>query len=154
MKKINLFFFCLLFLGMACNANKVNQTTRFEIYQNKHIVPSVYWYFDIESGEQTVFKIETLKEEIFFEVAGPFEQFDFTGEKIALAKIKIITNDNRCFLGESGHLKGKLNGDQLDIDIQLNAKSPKSNIQAESILTDKKERMSYDLSLKGTVSRK
>lgn len=139
---------------MACNTNKVNQATRFEIYQNKHIVPSVYWYFDIESGDHTVFKIETPKEEIYFEIADSFAEFDLSGDKIDAAKIKIITNDNRCFLGKSGHLKGTLEGDQLKVDINLNAMSPKSNIQAESILTDKKERMSYQVKLKGMVKRK
>ena len=148
--------FILIFgiLVFACGSSmKSGKITGFEKYERKAIVSSVYWYFDIALGEKDVYKVLTNKEDIYFEVVGGQQSFTLEGPQIEAANVKVITKDNNCFLGKGGKISGSLNGDQLDLDMDFNSQSAKSNAQGEFIIKEATDKELHEVRVKGVALR-
>ena len=112
-----------------------------------------YWYFDIAPGLNDVYKILTTKEDIYFEVPGGQQSFTIGSNQMESSKVKVITKDNYCYLGDKGKIVGQLNGSQLELELDFESLTAKSNAQGELIIKDKHEKERHGVKAKGTVQR-
>jgi tyrosinase-like protein len=142
---------CFIF---ACSANiNISKLTSFEVYENKEIVPSTYWYFDVLPGNEDVYKIFTTREDIYFEVPSGQNDFSIGSEQMETSKVKVITKDNRCYLGNNGNIKGQLDGNKLNLELNFESLSARSNAQGELIIKDKTEKLKHSVKASGLVYR-
>ncbi len=123
------------------------------MYPKKEIGTSAYWYFDIAPGNNDVYKIITSKEDIYFEVPGGQQSFNIESKQMGSSKVKVITKNNDCFLGEKGKIKGTLKGNQLELELDFESVSAKSNAKGEFILKDKYEKEHHTVKANGLLMR-
>jgi len=144
----------LILFSFACNAGMKSSTaTSYEMYPNKEIGTSAYWYFDIAPGQKDVYKIITSNEDIYFEVPGGATSFSFTEAQLNTAKVKVVTKNNECFLGDKGKISGQLVEKELKLDLDFESITAKSNAQGEMIIKNKYEKERHLVKMKGVVAR-
>ncbi len=151
---VMLTFLLFILFSFACKTGiKGSKATSYEMYPNKEIGTSAYWYFDIAPGQNDVYKIMTTHEDIYFEVPSGSTSFSLADAQLSTAKVKVITKKNACFLGEKGKISGQLKNEKLELDLDFESITAKSNAQGEMIIKDKHEKERHLVKVKGVVER-
>lgn len=144
----------MILFSFACKAGMKNsKATSYELYPNKEIGTSAYWYFDIAPGKNDVYKIMTTAEDIYIEVPSGATSFSFEDAQLTTAKVKVVTKKNECFLGDKGKISGVLKNNELELNLDFDSITAKSNAKGEMIIKDRYDKERHTVKVQGTVRK-